>query len=69
MARHRKIVEFAGRAPGSRVAMAKGASIERERTQCPAGHPYDESNTYGHSGKRRCRACNRISVARRRAGL
>lgn len=33
----------------------------RQRTHCPSGHPYDEENTYDDpSGRRRCRACNRI---------
>ena len=32
------------------------------KTHCPHGHPYDEVNTYvGPSGRRDCRACNRIS--------
>lgn len=30
------------------------------RTHCPAGHPYDEENTYVRpSGERNCRACAR----------
>lgn len=28
------------------------------KLECPAGHPYDESNTYIHDGKRSCRACH-----------
>lgn len=31
-----------------------------ERTHCPAGHPYDEENTYyTPKGHRRCRQCHR----------
>lgn len=31
------------------------------RTHCPAGHPYDEENTYRRAdGSRKCRACHRI---------
>jgi hypothetical protein len=36
-------------------------------THCPAGHPYDEANTYHHpTGSRDCRACMRISRQRYR---
>ena len=28
-------------------------------TQCPHGHPYDDTNTYRGRGFRECRACNR----------
>lgn len=38
------------------------------RTHCPAGHPYDESNTYRRArGGRVCRACARIGSARQYA--
>jgi hypothetical protein len=31
------------------------------KTHCPAGHPYDEANTYvRHNGHRSCRACRRV---------
>ena len=34
--------------------------FERNRQECPKGHPYDEANTYvDPKGKRRCRACKR----------
>lgn len=37
---------------------------QKEKTHCPAGHAYDERNTYlSSSGRRHCRACSR---ARRR---
>ena len=33
----------------------------KERTECPAGHPYDEQNTrYDKNGYRKCRECARI---------
>ena len=33
---------------------------QRSRTHCPAGHPYDDENTYvAPSGKRLCRTCRR----------
>ena len=32
-------------------------------THCPAGHPYDEANTYRDKKGRRCRACNAARVA------
>jgi hypothetical protein len=33
----------------------------RDRTHCPKGHPYNESNTYWRPGRRNriCRTCNR----------
>jgi hypothetical protein len=41
------------------------------KTHCPAGHPYDEENTYWHRGGRHCKACARRHSAaagrRRRA--
>lgn len=43
----------------------------REKTHCPAGHPYDEANTYRWRHWRRCRICqmasNRRCRDRRRA--
>ena len=39
------------------------------KTHCPQGHSYDEANTYIRStGGRNCRACDRDSARRRRAG-
>ena len=43
-----------------------GANIRK--THCPAGHPYDEANTYHPPGKpswRMCRACMKIREAKR----
>ncbi len=40
---------------------------ERARTHCPHGHPYDETNTYVHQGKRGCRACRAAYLRRYRA--
>ena len=40
-------------APGSECLAAANAV----RTHCPAGHPYDEANTYHHRGKRSCYQC------------
>jgi len=42
------------------------------RTVCPGGHPYDESNTHiTKAGKRHCRACDRdrhrVAWAKRKA--
>lgn len=37
-------------------------------TSCPAGHPYDDKNTYrDRRGKRHCRACSRDRAAAKRA--
>lgn len=33
---------------------------QRSRTHCPAGHPYDDENTYLNAeGERNCKECNR----------
>ena len=44
----------------------------QKKTHCPAGHPYDETNTYtARSGSRMCKACGRarrITVAQSRRG-
>jgi hypothetical protein len=34
------------------------------RARCPAGHTYDEANTYRHGSRRVCRICHRARVAR-----
>lgn len=35
-------------------------AFSRGKTHCPAGHPYDEDNTYHEAGgQRRCRVCNK----------
>jgi HNH endonuclease len=39
------------------------------KMHCPAGHPYDEKNTYRHKGERHCRACRQNAKARYRAKL
>lgn len=43
----------------------RGISATAARvTHCPAGHPYDEANTYRNAvGHRSCRACHRKRVA------
>lgn len=42
-------------------AGSKIAAINRDKTHCPQGHPYDEENTrYRPNGARRCAECNRI---------
>ncbi len=36
------------------------AEIQRSKTHCPKGHPYDEANTYySKTGGRACRTCHR----------
>lgn len=40
----------------------RGLSYQRNKTHCPQGHPYDESNTYiPPSGQRTCRQCRRVA--------
>jgi hypothetical protein len=34
------------------------------KTQCPSGHPYNETNTYRYpDGRRTCRQCRRVAGA------
>lgn len=41
------------------------AARERAKTACPAGHPYDEANTYWTlRGHRQCRLCKRNADGR-----
>jgi hypothetical protein len=50
-----------------RANVLRGASLSAQRalrTHCPAGHPYDEANTYEWRGHRRCRTCHRENVRR-----
>lgn len=54
----------------SAVSQTGGAAWNREKTECPAGHPYDEKNTWvGKDGTRHCRECDRIAHNIRRAAL
>lgn len=34
------------------------AAIGARRTECPAGHPYDDANTKIYRGRRYCRQCH-----------
>jgi hypothetical protein len=46
------------------------AARNRAKTHCPAGHPYDEANTYMHPrGIRCCRACSAERHKRRNERL
>lgn len=42
-------------------------SLARQATECQRGHPFDEANTYIHSGKRCCKACKADRCRRYRA--
>lgn len=54
-----------------RVNLLRGQTItayRAARTHCPAGHPYDGTNTWrSKDGERRCRTCSREREANRRA--
>lgn len=42
----------------NRDQVRHGTHPHASKTHCPAGHPYDEANTYHHpAGDRRCRTC------------
>lgn len=38
---------------------APGGVAQSARTHCPAGHPYDDTNTHRSAQGRKCRACAR----------
>lgn len=41
------------------VRRGNSGRLQRERTACPQGHPYDAENTYLYQGRRYCKECNR----------
>ena len=43
-----------------------GRDFWANKTHCPKGHPYDDANTYFDGKSRKCRACHRLRMARRR---
>jgi hypothetical protein len=45
------------------------SQIEAARTHCPYGHAYTPANTYMDGRSRRCRECNRLRCAARKAKL
>lgn len=48
----------------------KFAEIQKQKTHCPRGHPYDSLNTYiKKDGARMCKACRRELQQERRAKL
>jgi hypothetical protein len=58
-----RIIEFRDARRGGRPAGIPPG----KRTHCPAGHPYDDVNTYvSKTGKRHCRTCQRESMRKRR---
>jgi hypothetical protein len=50
------------------VNLRRGTNHSREKTHCPKGHPYDESNTYFEKDGRgrQCKACRSARSANRR---
>lgn len=59
---------------GSNIRSGRVGSAARAKTQCPAGHPYDEENTYVRTAgegmaSRHCRACKQASKRRCRLAV
>ena len=48
---------------GAAAKYQDGAAFQRNKTECPKGHPYDEENT-GHrkGGGRYCKTCSRAAA-------
>ena len=71
----KECIRIAGNLRWERIRLEnKGKSIPpREKTTCLRGHPFDESNTYWHRGRRSCLACRSKARAeynaRKSAGL
>lgn len=42
------------------------AQVQRAKTHCPAGHPYDDENTRVYQGRRYCKTCHRERTRARR---
>ncbi len=58
------------RAKKRRLARSGGVSRHnRDKVQCPSGHPYTEENTYRNSKGRYCRECGREATRRYMAKL
>jgi hypothetical protein len=54
----------------NRVNTLRGVGLTAQniaKTECPAGHPYDEGNTAVYAGSRICRTCVRERMRERRA--
>ena len=49
------------------LAKGRWSNGRSEKTHCPAGHEYDEANTYKWRGSRHCKACGVLSHRRRAA--
>ncbi len=45
------------------------AALNKAKTHCRRGHPYDAINTYVSKGKRYCRLCDRVKYQVRRERL
>lgn len=46
------------------VARGTTGIVNRSKTQCPQGHPYDDANTYLYRGSRNCKTCLGMRVVR-----
>lgn len=51
--------------PAENTRRGLAGAINRNKTECPQGHPYDAQNTYRFpDGRRACRTCNRDAQRR-----
>lgn len=57
---------YGTRSENQHDSIRDGTHKEARKTHCPAGHPYDDENTYVDPvGNRHCRACRRAFDRRR----
>lgn len=61
-------LSYGTRAENMQDKRRHGRNVNLNKTHCPSGHPYDESNTYvwPRDGSRHCRACINAAGARYR---
>ncbi len=53
--------------PKENTQRGNSGKIERDKTHCLKGHPFNKSNTYHYKEERHCRTCGRIRSRKMRA--
>lgn len=53
--------------PVVNVRRGRAGEVQRQKTHCPQGHEYTESNTYRSGGRRFCKTCRAAHIAKYQA--